>query len=69
MIMFLYKVLTRVDSQKKPRLHFGESFTLRQQQLRGMSRHVTESEGSFITVRFTGITVQQWFIQEHSCCL
>ena len=27
-IMLLRKGLTRVHSQKKPRLHFGESFTL-----------------------------------------
>ena len=27
-IMLLYEGLTQVHSQKKPRLHFGESFTL-----------------------------------------
>ena len=26
--MFLHLGLTRIHSQKKPRLHFGESFTL-----------------------------------------
>ena len=37
-IMLLHEGLTRVRSQKKPRLHFADSFTLTQNQLQRFHR-------------------------------